>query len=84
VVVARVYPEQSLPGRVWGFLFKPRDLMVSLDGEPFRLPWTHSDAPLMVSASQDGSLALAGRPLDAKTLSMNAPGRVVFSVVIRK
>jgi hypothetical protein len=58
--------------------------MVSLDGESFRLPWTHSDAPLMVSAPQDPSLALAGRPLDAKTLTMNAPGRVVFSVVSKK
>ncbi|MEV6441702.1 hypothetical protein [Amycolatopsis sp. NPDC051716] len=84
VVVARVYPEQSLPGRVWGFLFKPRDLMVGLDGESFRLPWTHGDAPLMVSAPQDPSLALTGRPLDAKTLTMNAPGRVVFSVVSKK
>jgi hypothetical protein len=84
VVVARVYPEQSLPERVWGFLFKPDDLKVNLDGESFRLPWTHGDAPLMVSAPQEPSLMLAGRPLQATSLSMSAPGRVVFSVVGRK
>ncbi|MFF1610176.1 hypothetical protein ACFVYA_20545 [Amycolatopsis sp. NPDC058278] len=84
VVVARVYPEQSLAERAWAFLFKPDDLTASLDGEAFRLPWTHGDAPLMVSAPQEQSAALAGRPLAAKTLSMSAPGRVVFSVVGRK
>ncbi len=84
VVVARVYPEQSLGEKVWGFLFKPDDLTVRLDGESFRLPWTHGDAPLMVSAPQEPSLVLTGRPLETKTLSMTAPGRVVFSVVSRK
>lgn len=84
VVVARVYPEQSIVGRVWGFVFKPGDLDVSLDGEAFRLPWTHQDAPLMVSAPQDPALTLSGRPLAAGTLSMSAPGRVVFSVVDQK
>ncbi|MFB9686252.1 hypothetical protein [Amycolatopsis plumensis] len=83
VVVARVYPEQSLAERAWGFLFKPDELHASLDGEAFRLPWTHSDAPLMVAAPQEPSVALAGRPLQARTLSMSAPGRVVFSVVSR-
>ena len=69
---------------MWGFVFKPDDLKVNLDGESLRLPWTHGDAPLMVSAPQEPSLALAGRPLQATSLSMSAPGRVVFSVVGRK
>jgi hypothetical protein len=81
VVVARVYPEQSFTERAWAFLFKPDDLMIGLDGESFRLPWTHQDAPLMVSAPQEPSVALAGQPLAAGTLSMSASGRVVFSVV---
>ncbi|SFW42430.1 hypothetical protein [Amycolatopsis australiensis] len=83
VVVARVYPEQSPLERVWAFLFKPGVLDISLDGEAFRLPWTHQDAPLMVAAPQEESVALSGRPLAAGTLSMSAPGRVVFSVVDR-
>jgi hypothetical protein len=83
LVVARVYPEQTLADKVESFLFKPGDLRLTVDEESHRLPWTHADAPLLLAAPGDKSLVLGGRELSAGTISMSAPGRVVFSVVAK-
>lgn len=82
ILIARVYPEQSIASRLQALLFKPPgDLWISVDGERHRLPWTHAGAPLMIAAPNNQGLVLQGRELSARKLSMNAPGRVVFSVV---
>lgn len=82
IVVARVYPEWSVAQRLKTLLFRSDELWVSIDGEPHRVPVSHGGAPLMVSApADDKSLELDHGPLSTKELTMNVPGRVVFSVV---
>jgi hypothetical protein len=81
IVVARVYPDRSVKQRLKTLVFRSGELWVTIDGEAHRLPVSHEGAPLMVSAPGLESLVLNDRELSTTELTMNAPGRVVFSVV---
>ena len=81
ILIARVYPERSIGQRAKAVLFRSGELWLTIDDEAHRLPFTHAGAPLMVSAPGDESLTQRGRELNTSTLTMNAPGRIAFSVM---
>jgi hypothetical protein len=81
IVVVRVHPDQDLGQTLKALAFRPGELWLSVDGESHRLPWGHTDAPLMISAPGDPSLMLGGRELAGTMLSMNLAGRIDFAVV---
>lgn len=81
IVVARVYPEQSAFEKLKSLAFRSGEFWITVDGEPHRLPLSHAEAPLLLSSPGDESLVLGGKDLASGNITMNIPGRVVFSVV---
>ncbi|ATE51973.1 hypothetical protein CNX65_00620 [Actinosynnema pretiosum] len=84
LVIARFHPEQSILDKLKSTAFRSGEYWITLDGEPHRLPLSHAEAPILISAPGDDSLVLGGRELDTKNITANIPGRVVFSVVTTK
>lgn len=81
ILVASVYPRRSLAGQAKATAFRAGELRITTDFGNHRLPWPHAGSPLVLDAPADSAATIGGKKISTSTFSMNAPGRVEFSVV---